>query len=98
MNTFIWGVVIILLAGVVFGFIAKKKPKLIIDQAREKAGNLEKIREMLERMNKITNDDVVRELGVSSSTVTSYMDELERGGEAKQVGREGKYVYYERTN
>ncbi len=95
----------ILVVGVVVGFIARKKPfdsaqgkpKLIVDQAREKAANMEKIREMLERMNKISNDDIQKQLGVSDTTATTYMDELERSGEAKQVGREGKYVYYERV-
>lgn len=44
---------------------------------------------------KITNNDVEKLLGVADSTATRYLDELEKEGKIKQVGKTGKGVYYE---
>ncbi len=45
---------------------------------------------------RITNDDVQRLVNVSDATATRYLDELEQEKLITQVGREGKYVYYEK--
>lgn len=45
---------------------------------------------------RITNDDVQRLVNVSDATATRYLDELEQEKMITQVGREGKYVYYEK--
>jgi Fic family protein len=45
---------------------------------------------------RITNDDVQRLVNVSDATATRYLDELEQEKQITQVGREGKYVYYEK--
>ncbi len=45
---------------------------------------------------RITNDDVQKLVNVSDATATRYLDELEQEKQITQVGREGKYVYYEK--
>jgi Fic family protein len=45
---------------------------------------------------RITNDDVQRLVNVSDATATRYLEELEQEKLITQVGREGKYVYYEK--
>ncbi|TAK58113.1 hypothetical protein EPO17_00375 [Patescibacteria group bacterium] len=45
---------------------------------------------------KITNDDVQKLVSVSDATATRYLDELEQEKLIRQIGPEGKYVYYEK--
>lgn len=45
---------------------------------------------------RITNDDVQKLVNVSDATATRYLEELEQEKIITQVGREGKYVYYEK--
>jgi Fic family protein len=45
---------------------------------------------------KITNNDIEKLLGVSDTTATRYLDELEKEGLIKQVGKTGNAVYYEK--
>ena len=45
---------------------------------------------------RITNDDVQKLVNVSDATATRYLDELEQEKLIRQVGPEGKYVYYEK--
>lgn len=45
----------------------------------------------------LTNERVRQELGLSESTVTRYLDELEREGKIRQVGKTGAHVYYEKV-
>ncbi|MDP3883120.1 MAG: DeoR family transcriptional regulator [Candidatus Staskawiczbacteria bacterium] len=75
----------------------KENPNLIDKQAQEKAGHLEKIMELLLSRDKITNEDVRNELGVSEATAVRYFDELEKSGFLKQVGKTGKYVFYSKV-
>lgn len=44
---------------------------------------------------KVTNNDIEKLLGVADSTVTRYLEELEREGKIHQVGTEGRSVFYE---
>ncbi len=54
----------------------------------------DKILELVKAREKISNNDVVKLLEVSSSTVVRYLDELEKEGKIKQIGKTGKKVYY----
>lgn len=74
-------------------------------QAREKEENKRKILEFFESPSsakasegrgKVANDDIENLLGVSDATVTRYLDELEKEGRIRQVGRTGRHVYYEK--
>lgn len=43
----------------------------------------------------ITNNDVERILGVGDTMATNYLDELEREGKIKQIGKSGRGVQYQ---
>lgn len=69
-----------------------------------KRKKLEKILGLLEKRTsngstnspQVTNDEVEKLLHVSDVTATRYLDTLEKEGRIKQVGREGKGIYYEK--
>ena len=61
-----------------------------------KAENIVKLKEHLKSAPKISNDEVQSLLKVSDATATRYLDELEKEGLIKQVGKTGQDVYYER--
>ncbi len=65
------------------------------EDKEKKRENLEKIREIFGRQGRVANDDVEKLLGVSDATATRYLDELEKEGFIRQVGKTGKHVYYE---
>ena len=54
----------------------------------------EKIMELLKNKNKINHKDIVKALDVSKNSVVRYLDELEKEGRAKQVGKTGQGVFY----
>ena len=69
------------------------------EQASARDENMEKLRQHLVSMRRdspssLTNNDVEKLLGVSDATATRYLDVLEQEGVVKQVGTEGKGVYY----
>lgn len=74
-----------------------KGPGLVARQADEKARNKKSIVELLETQTPLTNDHIQKLLGVSDATATRYLDELEKEGNIRQVGKTGKYVYYEKV-
>ena len=90
--------ILIFILGVLAGaaavriFTAKTKP----EQTRQKEENLQKVLEFLASRGQLTNDDVQKLLGVSDATATRYLEELEKEGRIRQVGREGRGVYYEK--
>jgi predicted HTH transcriptional regulator len=43
---------------------------------------------------RVSNHDVAKALNISSATAVRYLDELEKEGKVKQVGRTGKKVFY----
>ena len=53
----------------------------------------DKILEIFKTKKKISNNDVVRLLEISSATAVRYLDELEKEGKAKQVGKTGRKVF-----
>ncbi|HCC60034.1 MAG: hypothetical protein A2402_02395 [Candidatus Staskawiczbacteria bacterium RIFOXYC1_FULL_37_43] len=66
-------------------------------QFEKKEENLKKILELLKgEQARITNNAVEKFLKVSDSTATRYLDELEKQGSIKQIGKTGKYTYYEK--
>ena len=83
----------------------------ISESVEEKQKNLEKAREFIAKKAKenpgeiadashgarITNDDLQKALGVSDATIVRYLNDLESEGLIKQVGKTGKYTYYETT-
>ena len=90
--------VLIFILGVLAGaaavriFTAKTKP----EPTRQKGGNLPKVLQFLASHGQLTNDDVQKLLGVSDATATRYLEELEKEGRIRQVGREGRGVHYEK--
>jgi predicted transcriptional regulator len=44
----------------------------------------------------LTNAIIRQELGFDDRVIVNYMDELERLGKVRQVGKTGKNAYYER--
>jgi len=71
----------------------------LLTKAREtiqfrKRKKLDKIMEMLNKKEKISNNDVTLILRVSDATATRYLNILEQEGKIKQTGRTGKAVYY----
>lgn len=73
------------------------KETLMERQAREKQANKKKILEFMEGKERIANDDVEQLLGVSDATAERYLDELEKEGLLRQVGRTGRHTYYKKT-
>jgi len=74
-----------------------EKEWLIEKQAREKEENKQRILEVLETQTPLTNNQIEQSLGVSDATATRYLDELEKEGKVRQVGKTGKHVYYEKS-
>ena len=85
------------------------EPSLTNELIEEKQKNLEKARAFIAKKAKenpgeiadashgarITNDDLQKELGCSDATIVRYLNDLESEGLIKQVGKTGKYTYYE---
>lgn len=61
-----------------------------------KQRNLDKILETFGPEDEITNNSVEHLLGVSDASAERYLDELEKAGKLRQVGRTGKYVIYKK--
>ena len=76
----------------------ESKESLIEKQAEEKRQNKEAILGILETRHPLTNNHVEQLLGISDATATRYLEELEKEGKIRQVGKTGKHVYYERRN
>jgi len=54
----------------------------------------QKILQMLLEKEKLSNSEIALALKISSRTTVRYLDELEKQGEARQVGKTGKSVFY----
>ncbi len=66
-------------------------------QTEEKEQNKEAILGLMESGNQpLTNEHLRQMSGVSEATATRYLDELEKEGKVKQVGRTGAHVFYEK--
>lgn len=76
----------------------KRKIGLIERQAQEKKRDKEAILGILETQTPLTNNHIEQLLGIPDSTATRYLDELEKEGKVRQIGKTGKHVYYERIS
>lgn len=101
--------IIIFIIGVAVGgvgvwlFLGKRKEKsggagIVGKQAEEKKQNKKAILEILKTQHPLTNNHIEQLLGISDATATRYLDELEKEGLVRQVGRTGRHVYYERID
>lgn len=93
--------IIVGITGVMLGTYFGRRRKIEKEsKAREdvekKKENLEKVRAFIADKGSVANDDIEALLGVSDATATRYLDELEKEGRIRQVGRTGRHVYYER--
>ncbi|MBI2356137.1 MAG: HTH domain-containing protein [Candidatus Doudnabacteria bacterium] len=64
------------------------------EQVKRKEKNLQKIMRFMETHEQLTNDEVERMLNVSNNTAERYLDELEKQGRLRQIGRTGRSVIY----
>jgi len=76
--------------------VPETKTGLIDKQAKVKEGNKQQLLEFFASAQQVTNNDVEKLLGVSDATATRYLDELEKEGKIRQIGKTGKHVYYEK--
>ncbi len=67
------------------------------ERAEVKQRNLDKILETFGPEDEITNNSVEHLLHVSDASAERYLDELEKMGKLKQVGKTGKYVSYKKV-
>ena len=75
---------------------AEQRQEAEKEDVKGKKENLEKMREFFNKQGRVANNDVEKLLGVSDATATRYLDELEKEGFVRQVGKTGKHVYYEK--
>lgn len=59
---------------------------------------LEKIMELVRQKGKIKNEEVCKLLRVSRTSAFRYLNDLERQGKLKQIGKTGHEVFYELVN
>ena len=88
---------IIGLGGIVVGyyFAVRRKTRDAVDKRSvEKEENLRKDREYAAGREEVTNNEIEKLLNISDATATRYLDELEREGVLKQIGRTGRFVRY----
>jgi len=70
---------------------------LIDTQAKEKEENKRTILAFFKSHLQVVNNDIEALLKISDATATRYLEELEKEGQIRQVGKTGKYVYYEKV-
>lgn len=63
-------------------------------QQDQKQTRKEKILEILKEKGSVVNDEIEKSLGVTDTTATNYLQELEREGKIEQVGERGRFVSY----
>lgn len=74
--------------------VASKIGAHVEKQQTEKQVRKEKIIEMIRERESVTNDDIEKLLGISDTTATNYLQELEREGKIEQIGDRGRFVSY----
>ncbi len=63
-------------------------------QQNEKQSRKEKILQILKGKGSVRNNDIEKALGVTDTTATNYLQELEREGKIEQIGERGRFVSY----
>lgn len=77
--------------------VRKPKVSLIKKQAEEKQRCKEAILGLMTVVQpQMTNQHVEMYLGISDATATRYLEELEKEGKVRQIGKTGPDVYYEK--
>ena len=74
----------------------EKKGDLDKTQFENKKENIQKVLDFMAGKERITNNDVEKFLKVSDATATRYLDELEKQGKIRQVGKSGHYTHYQK--
>jgi predicted HTH transcriptional regulator len=77
------------------------KPKIGVHAEQlihDKVTRKEKIMQLIEGKNSISNDEVEKALNVSDATATNYLDELEKEGLIEQLGSTGRFVTYRKVD
>jgi len=77
-----------------FAPTGKSSRDLIEKQTQEKEEHMQKVREFINTKDKVCNDDIQKLLSVSDATAERYLNELEKSGVLRQVGRTGQSVFY----
>jgi predicted HTH transcriptional regulator len=72
------------------GIVARQKK-----QHAEKENRKAHIITYLNKHERITNNEAETLLGIADATATKYLQELEDEEKIRQIGKEGKSVYYE---
>ena len=96
-------IILIFILGIAFGILATRRGGKPFGsaQGKVKEENLKKILTAFAQASasqgKLSNDDVQKLLGVSDATATRYLEELERSGQIRQIGRTGRSVTYTLT-
>lgn len=101
---------IYILSGVILGlvigyFLWRKKTTtsnietgIMTERIEEKQENMTKLKEFIsQKTDRITNDEVQAFLKISDATAERYLNEIEKEGLIKQMGKTGKYTYYEKV-
>lgn len=71
-----------------------KMAEAMQERTEEKESRKQKIMDLISQNGRVANDEVEKMLGVSNASVERYLDELEKEGKARQVGKTGKSVFY----
>lgn len=66
----------------------------ITEGEMEKEKRKEEVLKLFQEDDQISNKEVVEELKVSRTSAFRYLEELEKEGRIKQVGKTGRFVYY----
>jgi predicted HTH transcriptional regulator len=75
----------------------KSKDVPVSKQTEEKEHNKEAILGLMESGNQpLTNEHIRQMLDISEATATRYLDEMEKEGKVKQVGKTGAHVFYDK--
>ena len=104
MSPFLIFVIGLIIGGIIVWLVlGTKKEKrsgtgIVERQAGEKKRNKEAILGILETQTPLTNNHIEQLLGISDATATRYLEELEKEGKVRQVGKTGRNVYYEKAS
>jgi len=88
-------IIIAIVFGIIIGwYIFSRRNDLISQQGERKSKNKDLILKLIQKNERITNDDVEKLCRVSDATAERYLDELEKESKIIQNGKTGKDVYY----
>lgn len=74
--------------------LIRARRKIKLNRERPASRRLEKAIEYLQKKGRITNEEYRKLNKVSDTTAVRDLDELEKLGLVKQVGKKGRNVYY----